>query len=43
MFNGMHLIDKTTVTAHCCYIIKTQKNNFNTKLLVDFKDICNVM
>ena len=43
MFNGMRLIDKTTVTAHCFYIIKTPKNNVNTKLLVDFKDVCNVM
>ena len=43
MFNGMRLIDKTTVTAHCFYIIEIQQNNVNTKLLVDFKDICNVM
>ena len=39
----MHLIDKTTVTAHCFYIILTQENNVNTKLLVHFKYIYNVM
>ena len=33
--------DKTTVGAHCFYIIKTQKHYVNTTLLVDFKDICN--
>ena len=35
----MCLIDETMVTAHCFNIIKTPKNNVNTKLLVDFKDI----
>ena len=38
---GLSCPDKTTVTAHCFYLIKTPKNNVNTKLLVDFKDICN--